>query len=99
MKNIYSIVAAGFFGLMIFASCKKDYNCKCAGTITVNINGTSFSASEDTTITLGKMKKKDAKSKCDTHKSNFQSELDQAKAAAALAGGSVDGSISCDVEK
>lgn len=40
-----------------FASCKKDYTCECTSTI----NGVAYSSSSSNT---GKMKKKDADSKC-----------------------------------
>ncbi len=48
------ITLALFAGLMLFASCKKDWTCKCT------VNGTTSTAAEykDT-------KKADAKSSCD----------------------------------
>lgn len=46
-----------FFVMIILATaCKKDYSCKCTGSY--------MGISADTTISLGKMTKKDAKSEC-----------------------------------
>jgi hypothetical protein len=96
MKHLSTIIIVSFFGLMIFASCKKDYTCKCTVTISGTANGIPFSESADSTIALGKMKKKDAKSKCDQYESDAKKEID---AAAAISGGTLSGSASCDIKK
>jgi len=99
MRKIYSIALVGVFGLTIFASCKKDYTCKCTRSITGTVMGTPYSGSGDSTIALGKLKKKDAKSKCDDYQKSLKSEMDAAIALLNGSGGTVSGSISCDIEK
>jgi hypothetical protein len=84
MKNITTLFVVA--GIIALASCKKDYNCRCS----VSALGISM----DTVISLGKEKKKDAKSQCGDYETTFQS---QAAAATALTG--IPVTVSCDIEK
>ncbi len=56
MKKLTPLVLAAAFGALMFTSCKKDYTCVCK-----NNDGT-----ESESFQYPKMKKKDAKSACDT---------------------------------
>ncbi len=57
MKNL---LLAGALGAMVFgfSSCKKDYNCDCTASF--------LGVTSDTTVSIGKLSKKDAESQCET---------------------------------
>ncbi len=74
--------------IMSVVSCKKDYNCKC----TVSALGIPV---YDTTISLGKMKKKDAKSECD----DYQNSIETLANLAATMGFGISISADCGIEK
>ena len=63
MKHLPLVLAVALFSGLTFSSCKKDYKCDCK---------LAFMG-EDTTLSydLGKLKKKDAKSKCDANASTW----------------------------
>ncbi|WP_276134055.1 hypothetical protein [Polluticoccus soli] len=82
MKKIAPIAALAFFGMMSFTACKKDYSCKCSATVA--------GVTADTSISLGKMKKSDAKSKCETYDKDMQTSIEAAKALGITASGSCD---------
>jgi hypothetical protein len=60
-----TLLIAAIAGLA-FASCKKDYTCKCTVTSTTILGTTTTTTSGAT----GKMKKKDAEAKCNEGDSN-----------------------------
>lgn len=83
--NKTAIGILSFFALiMLTTACKKDYSCKC----TFSTMGFSV----DSTVSLGKVTKKDARSQCGTYESNYQA----AAAVAATFGISV--SVNCDIQ-
>ena len=51
MKNLYTILAAGFLSLMIFASC-RDHICRCHVAITGTVNETPVNQVTDTVLTF-----------------------------------------------
>jgi hypothetical protein len=84
MKKFAPIVALAFFGAMAFTACKKDYSCKCTATIA--------GVSVDTSWSLGKQKKKDAKSTCDAEDKKLQDAITFAKA------NGIDATGKCDIK-
>jgi hypothetical protein len=66
MKKFAPILAIAVLGVM-FTSCKKDYTCSCS----YNLAGTPLSQD----YALGKQKKGDAKSACDTYQTNFNNNV------------------------
>jgi len=87
MKKIAIVAGIALVG---FASCKKDYNCRCSATV-LGV------PAADTVISLGKETKKNAKSKCEDQQTAFQSELAAALTATGLS--SSLATVSCDIEK
>lgn len=74
-----SVVAA----LALLSACKKDYSCKCSGSY--------LGFSVDTTINLGEMKKKDARSQCNGY---------QNMATLLLSSNGISGAtVTCDITK
>jgi hypothetical protein len=63
MNKTTIFVLAIFASFFVISSCKKDYSCKCTGTIA------GFSG--DTTVYLGNMKKKEAKEQCNSYESGL----------------------------
>ncbi len=84
MKRSANAIITGLLCCVVFYSCKKDYSCKCHTEITVP--GFPKSTS-DTTFTIEKVTKKNAKSTC----SDAGSQLN---ASASL----LNGSASCSLE-
>jgi len=84
MKGTLKTIAVVLLCVIGFVACKKDYKCKCSVTIDLPIVGTS---SSDTTITIEKAKKKDAKSKCDGYGSDLNSQAQM-----------LNGSASCSLQ-
>lgn len=78
MKKIAPILAIAFVVAMV--SCKKDYNCKCTTTIS--------GVTADTLISLGKVKKKDAKTSCDAWQTTYTPLVN-----------AFGGTLACDIEK
>jgi len=72
MKKITPFVIVALFGALTFTSCKKDYKCTCKIP-----SGSSTGTDTSYNFDLGKSKKSDAQSKCNTY-----------NATAAIVGGS-----------
>lgn len=84
MKKSTISILSFFVFIAVMTSCKKEYSCKC----TVSTMGLSA----DTTMALGKLSKKDAKTKCDAEESNLQA------AAVIAASMGFDVTVGCDIE-
>lgn len=56
--------------ILLFASCKKDYTCKCTGS--GSNNGTDYEVAA--TIELNKQKEEDAKSTCNANQSTLSQQ-------------------------
>lgn len=84
MKRNFFIICALALCPIAFIACKKDYNCKCS--VTVNIPGLG-SISADTSYTISKSTKKDAKNKCSTSDKDLKAEVEP-----------TGGSASCSVQ-
>jgi hypothetical protein len=59
MKKISYFLLAAFALPVILSSCEKEYTCTCTGSY--------MGLSADTVIALGKMKRKEAKDKCEDY--------------------------------
>jgi hypothetical protein len=60
--------------------------------------GQTTTESGDSSIAMGKLKKKDAKSKCSDYEKSMKAQMDAAIAFLTAAGDTASGSVSCDVK-
>ena len=74
--------------IMAIMSCKKEYNCRCS----VSALGIPVF---DTSMSLGKLTKKDAKSRCD----GYQNSIQAAASLAASMGVGISITSNCDIER
>jgi hypothetical protein len=82
MKKIIYTAAFILTSSTLFFACKKDHTCKCTFTLDTG----SGTVSEDSSFTITKATKKNAKSTCDNTGSNLNKEAQQ-----------YDGTASCEL--
>lgn len=88
MKKSTIGVLSLFAVMTIATACKKEYSCRCS----VSAFGIPVF---DTTMSLGKMTKKDARSRCD----EYQNSADGLAGLAVAMGFTISINTDCDIEK